>query len=405
MLPFGLLLRRDTRRTRMRKRLFYTTIVLFLFLLKLPAGSRAAERPQNDESHIRVVVIDPGHGGRDPGTVGGRIQEKDIVLQIALKLGAYIESSYPEIKVVYTRKSDVFIPLYRRADIANKADAGLFISIHANAVAQRYVQGTETFVLGQHRSEDNLEVAKKENAVILLEDDYTSTYEGFDPNSPESYIMFELVQDEYKEQSISLANEIQNEFRVRALRKDRSVKEAGFLVLRQTTMPSVLIETGFLSNTAERNYLSGETGQDHLASAIFRAFRAYKADVEKKSSFHLVTNDVQPQPLERETTGTASANTTTPKPEPVASQDLFYSIQIMALRKKLEPTPANFNGLKNIFRVDDKRISRYFSGKYATLEEAELNLGLISTKYESAFVVAFQNNELISLKKLQEKQN
>ena len=387
-----------------KKGLLHIVIVL-LFLLNLPFGSLAKHVLQNDESHIRVVVIDPGHGGIDPGTTGGNIQEKDIVLKIALKLGDYIESSFPEIKVVYTRKTDVFIPLYRRADIANKADADLFISIHANAVDHRGVQGTETFVLGQHRSDDNLEVAKKENAVILLEDDYTGTYEGFDPNSPESYIMFELVQDEYKEQSISLANEIQNEFRVRALRKDRSVKEAGFLVLRQTTMPGVLIETGFLSNAAERNYLSSETGQDHLASAIFRAFKAYKADVEKKSSFHLVTEDLPPQALVRENTQPETTNTGSPTPSAKPSQDLFYSIQIMALKKKLDPTPANFNGLKNVFRVDDKRISRYFSGKYATLQEAEINLNLISSSFESAFIVAFQNNELISLKKLQEKQN
>ncbi len=388
----------------MRIRLLQSILLLFVFVQYVPLKGSADNTPQEDESHIRVVVIDPGHGGIDPGTSGGNVQEKDIVLKIALKLGDYIESSYPEITVIYTRKSDVFIPLYRRADIANKADADLFISIHANAVVQRYVQGTETFVLGQHRSEDNLEVAKKENAVILLEDDYSSTYEGFDPNSPESYIMFELVQDEYKEQSISLANEIQNEFRVRALRKDRSVKEAGFLVLRQTTMPSVLIETGFLSNASERNYLSSETGQDHLASAIFRAFKAYKVDIEKKSSFHLVTQDVAPQPVERQTAERESAKQIAAQDPSSPSQDLFYSIQIMALSKKIEPTPENFNGLSTVFRVDDKKISRYFSGKYATLVEAEINLNLINVTYESAFVVAFQNNQLISLKKLQESQ-
>lgn len=389
----------------MREVLLHYILFLFVFVLFLPDKIWAENTPQDDESHIRVLVIDPGHGGIDPGTSGGGVQEKDIVLKIALKLGDYVESSFPGIKVVYTRKTDVFIPLYRRADIANKADADLFISIHANAVGHRGVQGTETFVLGQHRSEDNLEVAKKENAVILLEDDYSSTYEGFDPNSPESYIMFELVQDEYKEQSISLANEIQNEFRVRALRKDRSVKEAGFLVLRQTTMPSVLIETGFLSNAPERNYLSSETGQDHLASAIFRAFKAYKTDIEKKSSFHLVTKDVAPQPVEDQTAALEGAKEANSSAKKQPSENLFYSIQIMALSKKIEPTPANFNGLNNVFRIDDKKISRYFSGKYATLQEAEINLNLIAPRYESAFVVAFKNNQLISLKKLQESQN
>lgn len=372
---------------------YILSVVLCLNILLFLTNQLAA---QPDESRIQVVVIDPGHGGIDPGTSGGNVQEKDIVLNIAVKLGEYIESNYPDIKVVYTRKADVFIPLHQRATIANKAEADLFISIHANAVGHRGVSGTETFVLGQHRSDDNLQVAKKENAVILLEDNYNTTYEGFDPNSPESYIMFELVQDEYKEQSISLANEIQNEFRIKALRKDRSVKEAGFLVLRQTTMPSVLVETGFLSNATERQYLASESGQNNIASAIFRAFQTYKNTVEKKSSFHLVTQNESPATTNKETEPKANNIT-----EEAINENLYYSVQIMALRKKLEPLPENFNGLKNVFRVDDKKISRYFAGKYATLEEADLNKELIRTKYEQAFVVAFQNNQLTSVKKLQ----
>ena len=380
--------------------------LLFLFTLAgfITHDNKAASRPENDETRISVVVIDPGHGGKDPGTVGGNIQEKDVVLDIALKLGKSIQNNYPDIKVIYTRTTDVFIPLHRRADIANKANADLFISIHANAVAQKGVQGTETFVLGQHRSEDNLQVAKTENSVILLEDDYNSTYEGFDPNSPESYIMFELVQDEYKEQSISFANEIQNEFRLRALRRDRSVKEAGFLVLRRTTMPSVLIETGFLSNTSERNYLSSEDGKSHIASAIFRAFLAYKKDIEQKSSFHIVTEDVHPEPLEKEVVEEKEISAA-PVRENISEDNIIYTIQIMALKKKIETTPANFEGLDNIFRVDDKNISRYFSGKYSTLEAAEINQKIIETKFESAFVVAFKNNRLISVKKLLESGN
>ena len=376
------------------------SIFILAGLLSTHGNVTSAEK---NETGISVVVIDPGHGGIDPGTVGGNIQEKDVVLDIALRLGSYIHNNFPEIKVIYTRKTDVFIPLHKRADIANKADADLFISIHANAVDHTGVYGTETFVLGQHRSEDNLQVAKKENSVILLEDDYTSTYEGFDPNAPESYIMFELVQDEYKEQSISLANEIQNEFREKAHRHDRSVKEAGFLVLRQTTMPSVLIETGFLSNYTERKYLSSESGKENIAQAIFRAFLVYKKDIEQKSSFNLVTEDIHPKPVRKEII--SKEGVTKPQPETTPADDIFYSVQLMALKKKIDTTPQNFKGLDNVFRVDDTNISRYFSGKYPSLDLAEKNQNIIQTKFESAFVVAFKNNRLISVKKLLESAN
>jgi len=376
---------------------FYITAILtFCALILATNNTNATDIPQK-ESHITTVIIDPGHGGKDPGAIGGRVKEKNVVLGIALKLGYYIKKNFPEIRVIYTRKTDVFIPLHKRADIANKANADLFISIHANANSNKNVAGTETFVLGQHRSEDNLEVAKKENSVILLEDDYTTTYQGFDPNSSESYIMFELVQDEYKEQSISLANKIQKEFRLRAKRKDRSVKEAGFLVLRRTTMPGILIETGFLSNPAERKYLASNTGKEHIASAIYRAFKIYKTDIEQKSSFHMVakhSRSKEPQP----------ANQTIQKNRK-EKINLFYSVQIMALSRKIETTPANFKGLKNVFCINDTKINRYFSGKYNTLQEAEQQQRKIKKYFSSAFVVGFQNNKLISVKKLLNAQN
>lgn len=383
-----------------------TVYILFL-LFNFLVSSTSAKVPENDKGRLSVVVIDPGHGGRDLGTVGGNVEEKNVVLNIALKLGRYIEEEFPEVKVVYTRKSDVFIPLNKRAQIANQADADLFISIHANSVEQKYVYGTETFVLGQHRSDENLEVAKKENSVILLEDDYNTTYEGFDPNSSESYIMFELVQDEYKGQSISMANQIQNEFRDIAKRKDRSVKEAGFVVLSQTSMPGVLIETGFLSNTTERNFLNSESGQSKLAQAIFRAFIAYKADVEQKSSFHMVAEDVAPLPVKREVLRTADKEINTVKTETESTEqiDLSYSVQILALKRKLAPTPENFNGLQNVFRIDSRDLNRYFSGRYSTEALAEKQRKLISEKYPGAFVVAFYNNQLISVKKALELAN
>lgn len=387
------------------------------------SGKSGNTSPKNkkDNSRVSVVVIDPGHGGKDPGASIGRAREKDIVLDIALKLGQQIKKSYPEVKVIYTRTKDVFIPLHKRADIANKNEADLFISIHVNAVDAKYVKGAETFVLGLHRNEENLEVAKKENAVILLEDNYHTTYEDFDPSSDVSYIMFANMQEAYQEQSVILASNIQNEFRDHANRIDRSVKMAGFLVLRRTTMPSVLIETGFLSHSSERNFLLSETGKQKLATSIYRAFCSYKSDIEKKSKFSLVTEDNSPAPEIGEksltTLSTSGSNNveitkSSPQPKKIELQknkktapqtpEPYFSVQIMALKRKLDSSPDNFKGEQNIFRVDSPNISRYFSGKYSSLEEANKERARISKKYINAFVVAFENNKLISVKKATE---
>lgn len=373
-------------------------IVMFLIPTGIVIGHGSDKK---DESRISVVVIDPGHGGKDPGAVIGSWKEKDIVLDIALKLGDLIQTAFPDVKVIYTRSKDVFIPLHKRAEIANRNEADLFISIHTNAVDARSVQGAETFVLGLHRSDDNLEVAKKENAVILLEDDYNTTYEGFDPNSPESYIMFELVQDEYLEQSVLFASEIQREFRVHANRNDRSVKQAGFLVLRQTAMPGVLIETGFLSHSGERRYLVSESGKSSLASAIFNAFQTYKKEVESNSSFNLMTETTLTPLSESETNG--QANNTPPDIPDQPAPEIVFSVQVMALKQKLEPGSKHFKGEESIFRIDDKTISRYFSGRFGTLEEANAEKERIAKKFRNAFVVAFENDKLISVKKALEK--
>lgn len=357
----------------------------------------------NNNEGISVVVIDPGHGGRDLGASIGNATEKDIVLDIALKLGTTIKDNYPDIEVIYTRSKDVFIPLYKRAHVANKNEADLFISIHVNAVATRSVQGTETFVLGLHRNDDNLEVAKKENSVILLEDDYNTTYEGFDPNLPESYIMFETMQEEFQEQSVLFASSIQNEFRNYANRLDRSVKMAGFLVLRETTMPSVLIETGFISHVSERSYLSSEPGRTRLAYAIFRAFRSYKSAIEQRSSFHLVTQNKPQTTNQSNEKSIPNTSSFVPLNQPTGdlkqNDEIFYSVQIMALSRKLESNPANFNGEQKIFRIEGKKLFRYFSGNFKTMEEAKLEQNRIRAKYPNAFVVAFKNNKLISVKK------
>jgi N-acetylmuramoyl-L-alanine amidase len=229
---------------------------------------------------LDVVVIDAGHGGHDSGTKGKKSKEKDIALRIALKVGNYIEKNLPGVKVIYTRKDDRYLALDERADIANKNKADLFICIHANANPNTKAFGTETFVMGLHKDEGNFEVAKRENSVILLDDNYEERYEGFDPNSPESYILFSLTQSAYQESSLKFAAKVEAQFKNKVGRTSRGVKQAGFLVLWRTTMPSVLIETGFLSNSTEESFLAGEEGQDLVASGIYRAFKEYKSEVE-----------------------------------------------------------------------------------------------------------------------------
>lgn len=390
---------------------YIVLLISFIFVSTLSLPSYASEK---NGSKISVVVIDPGHGGKDPGASIGHAQEKDIVLDIAIKLGSILQQNHPDVKVIYTRTKDVFIPLHKRAEIANKSEADLFISIHVNAVDAKSVQGTETFVLGLHRNKENLEVAQKENAAILLEEDYQATYEDFDPNSDESYIMFASMQEEFQNLSVLFASNIQDEFRTQAKRIDRSVKMAGFLVLRRTTMPSVLIETGFLSHSKERDFLLSQAGQSTLAKSIYKAFYNYKTEVEEKSEFNMVSKQIAPPPASTVPVKTLIAtkpkvpNSTIKieaKPEKEETTivneepDLYYSVQIIALKRNLEPTPENFNGETKIFKVDSPNINRYFSGKFETFEKANAEKNRIQRNYESAFVVAFRNNELISVKK------
>lgn len=232
------------------------------------------------EFKVDVVVIDAGHGGKDSGTRGKKILEKDVALKIALKVGSYIEKNIPGVEVIYTRKNDTYISLDERANIANRAKADLFICIHANSMPGGKATGTETYVMGRHKDESNFNVAKRENSVILMDTDYKERYEGFDPNSPESYILFSLTQTAYQESSLLFAQKVEDQFKQRAGRASRGVKQAGFVVLWRTTMPSVLIETGFLSHPSEEQFLAGEKGQDLIASGIYRAFKDYKSEVE-----------------------------------------------------------------------------------------------------------------------------
>ena len=296
--------------------------------------------------NVRKVVIDAGHGGADHGCSGKSSKEKAIALQIALKVGAYIEQNLPDVEVIYTRKTDVFVELHERAAIANRANADVFISIHCNANANTAPYGTETYVMGLHSNVANLDVAKRENEVITLEDDYNQHYDGFDPNSPNAHIIFSLFQGAHLEQSIELAGRVEEQFAERVGRKSRGVKQAGFLVLYKTTMPAVLIETGFLTNANEEKFLASENGMDLIASAIFRAFRDYKVHTEERAN---LSNQSTAKVEAATETGPSSSSRPIPnqtpvqtpeplKPAPVATQAPEKPTQV-ATSTSAKPTP------------------------------------------------------------------
>lgn len=355
----------------MNKRIFQTILILSGIIL-CHSGICAFDSPRNT---VQVVVIDAGHGGEDPGALGKVAKEKDIVLPIALKVGKYIEENFPDVKVIYTRDKDIFIPLHERANIANEAKADLFISIHANWSKSTKVSGTETYALGAHRSEQNLEVVMKENSVITLEEDYTLHYEGFDPNSSESYIIFSLLQNIHLVQSLTFASFVQDQFRERAMRTDRGVKQDIFLVLWRTTMPSVLVETGFISNASEEKYLMSDEGQTYLASAIFRAFKEYKLDIENKSLF----------------------NASRQKTESAENATVFM-VQIASSANPLEKNDTLYTEFKNLLVIIKDNSYKYLSGNFSTYQEAIDYSKALCDRYPGAFVVAVKNNKIIPLK-------
>ncbi len=255
--------------------LFSLLTTSLLFAGFVPTGSRAPE------FKLKRIVIDAGHGGKDPGTVGNISREKDVALNVALQIGKYVEELLPGVEVIYTRKTDVFLELKERSNIANRNKADLFISIHCNAAPNKSAYGTETFVMGTKNFEANFDIVKRENSVITLEENYEENYEGFDPKSPESYMMFNLMQKAFLSNSISLASKVENDFVTRVNRSSRGVKQAPFYVLWTTSMPSVLIELGFLSHPSEERFLNSKDGQTYLASAIYRSIKAYKEEIEE----------------------------------------------------------------------------------------------------------------------------
>lgn len=339
-----------------------------------------------------TVVLDAGHGGDDPGAIGRIAREKDLNLKAVLQLGEMIKEAYPEVDVIYTRKTDVFIPLRTRADIANKNKADLFISIHSNASDNRNAMGAETFMLGTERMEDNLDIAMRENAVIKLEADYQSSYEGFDPNSVDSYIMFDLLQSDYMNQSLQFATLVQKQFVDSLKRGDRGVRQAAFLVLLRAACPSVLVEMGFISNRDEERFLASDAGRLGITRSIFRAFAQFyrpgKA-VPTLASDSIVV-PVTPEQI-TQTIGKAA---------PV----ITYKIQIFSTKKVVPKNDGAFRGLKGCTYVKDGVWLKYMYGKYATYAEAKKAQATIKQKFPDCVIVAFEDDEQIPVKKAIEKQ-
>lgn len=360
---------------------------VFVALVALAVLS-ASFMPEGKEANkIKVVVLDAGHGGKDPGNLGtGRYQktEKHIALDVTLKVGQYIKENFPEIKVIYTRNNDEFIGLKERTKLANEAKADLFISIHCNSNERSSAKGADTFVMGLHKTEANLKTAQKENAAMLLEEDHEVVYDGFDPNSPESMIALSLRQNVNMGQSVDLASLVQRQFRERVHRTDRGVKQAGFYVISFTTMPSILIELGFLTNPGEEDFLHSEDGRTYMASAIYRAFKEYKDQHEAVDGggVPVVADTQQEQPA----------------PIHVAGNQVVFKVQIVTASKPVPLRASNFKGLKGVQEYISNGMYKYTVGNTSTLAEAqELQLQVREKGYGGAFLVAFKGDQRISL--------
>ena len=311
-------------------------LLLLVGLLSLPLAA--------DTSY--TLVLDAGHGGKDPGAVGKFSQEKDLNLALVLKVGELINAQYPDVKVVYTRDNDVFIPLQTRADIANKNNADLFISIHANASENKASKGVETFILGTEKMEKNLDVAMRENAVMKLEADYKTTYQGFDPNSIDSYIMFELMQNSFMDQSLQFAEQVQQRFVGHLNRSDRGVQQASFWVLLKTACPAILFEMGFISNPEEERYLNQDASMAQMANAIVNAFGAYThKQAVRKETLENQTNETQSTENRVEPKSEEKPNQVLFTQESAAEPITYYALQICASRTLLDASDPKLKGI------------------------------------------------------------
>lgn len=364
----------------MKKLLF----VVFPFLLFFFVTTASAH-----ETRPFVIVLDAGHGGHDSGNTGhkGAYRESDICLSIVLKMGAALEK-LPNVKVIYTRKTDVFIELRERAAIANRNNADLFVSVHCNAHHSQ-AHGAETFVLGLHKNQANFEVAKRENEVIYLEENYEEKYAGFDPRSPDSFIGMMLMQEAYLDQSILLASLVQNNMVKNLKRFDRSVKQAGFWVLHNTYMPAILIETGFLTNVNEGAYLNSVKGQTEMAREIAKAVENYVKSLTSSDNAPIVSTGVIAH---------ADIEEVIESTEPDNYPDVIFKVQLAASSQKLEPSPSNFKGLREVTREKEDQLFKYYYGATPDYNKIQVMKTAANQKgYNSAFIVAFKNGRKVNL--------
>lgn len=403
--------RHSNKMRRHRYYILYTFICLWLLSSPLCIS--------NSWAKDFVVVIDPGHGGHDPGAVGKISKEKNINLNVALKLGNMIKKNCDDVKVIFTRTKDVFIPLNRRAEIANNAKADLFISIHTNALANnRTAKGASTWTLGLAKSDVNLAVAQRENSVILYESDYKTRYAGFNPNSAESYIIFEFMQDKYMEQSVHLASLVQKQFRHTCKRVDRGVHQAGFLVLKASAMPSILVELGFISTPEEERYLNSEEGTGTLAKGIYRAFLTYKKEHEIRltgvsrtiipDDEEISENELAATQPKEEKTDSASVQTelvaqAKPQQRPITvesatnSGEITFKIQILTSSSPLTKNDKRLKGLKDVDYYKEKGLYKYTYGASTDYNKVLRSKRAITDKFKDAFIIAFRDGEKMNI--------
>lgn len=388
------------------KRFLYA--LLCLILLGAPIVSAQAQKAKNKPF---TLVIDAGHGGKDPGAIGRRgTKEKHINLSVAKSFGRAVANRYPEIKIIYTRSKDVFIPLNQRAKIANQAKADLFISIHTNASKNRSARGCETFTLGAGSSAEALAAAKYENEVILKEENFEATYNGFNPSSTESYIIFELLRGHDMEKSVSCAEHIQNRMVTRSKLHNRGVSSAGFLVLHQTAMPSILIELGFISNSTEEKMLASSSGQEKLVKGIFEGFCNYYEEYKKtkldnkkdsnpaidEAAEPVINNEGTEAPVTTEEQTPPENNRTEKESLPV------FKVQILTSEKRLKAGDSRFKG-ETVDFYREKGMYKYTCGASTNRSEIEALRRRLAKKFKGAFVIAFINDKRVDINKITEK--
>lgn len=378
---------------------------LTIILVSILAPVLGFIEPFISSDTVKVIVLDAGHGGKDPGNIGTKRYhetEKHVALDVTLLVGKYIKENMPGVKVIYTRDTDKYLELYERSALANRNKGDLFVSIHCNAWTDPAANGTETFLIGLHKTAAQFETAKRENSVILMEENYEVNYEGFDPNSPESYIALTLYQDAYFEQSLSIAQKVQYQFRERVQRKDRGVKQAGFYVISRTLMPSVLVELGFLTNKEEEDFLQSEAGKEYMASAIFRAIKEYVTERETGS---LKVKDINgnqeremQEPEAEVVLGGESPEQENIDQNKVDQNKVIFKVQFSSSSKPINLKDAEFNKLQPVDFYQENGMYKYTHGATNNLDEAKALKDKVRAKgYPDAFVVCFYRGKRISL--------